>query len=71
MILQQGAFGMTLTRALEPAADGGWPGDPSGAKALVMAELTRIVDEGGAKLAALESGSLELRLATGEIFHLG
>jgi hypothetical protein len=25
---------------------------------------------GGAAIAALESGSLELRLATGEIFHL-
>jgi hypothetical protein len=40
-------------------------------KALVMAELARIVDEGGAAVSALESGALELRFATGEILHLG
>jgi alpha-D-ribose 1-methylphosphonate 5-triphosphate synthase subunit PhnG len=36
-----------------------------------MAELARIVEEGGAVTARLESGAIELRLATGEIFHLG
>ena len=36
-----------------------------------MAELARIVAEGGVAIAGLESGALELRLATGEIFHLG
>jgi hypothetical protein len=40
-------------------------------KALVMAGLARIVADCGATMAALESGALELRLATGEIFHLG
>ena len=45
--------------------------DPVVAKALVMAALARITDEGGAVLAKIESGALELRLATGEIFHLG
>jgi len=28
-------------------------------------------EKGGAMVATLESGALELRLATGEIFHLG
>ena len=45
--------------------------DPDMAKALVMAELARIVEEGGAVIATLESGTIELRLATGEVFHLG
>jgi hypothetical protein len=40
-------------------------------KALVIAGLADIVVEGGATMAALESGAVELRLATGEIFHLG
>jgi hypothetical protein len=34
-----------------------------------MAGLACIVEAGGA--VALESGTLELRLGTGEIFHLG
>lgn len=62
---------MTLIRAPGRAADGGQPEDLNAAKALVMAELARIVEEGGAVTARLESGALELRLATGEIFHLG
>ena len=40
------------------------------AKALVMAELARIVEEGAAVIATLESGTIELRLATGEVFRL-
>jgi hypothetical protein len=36
-----------------------------------MAELVRIVEEGAAVIATLESGTIELRLATGEVFHLG
>ena len=47
------------------------PSDRDVAKALVMAELARLVDEGDAVMATLENGTLELRLATGEIFHLG
>jgi hypothetical protein len=62
---------MTLIPALHRAADGGRPEDSNAAKALVMAELARIVEEGGAVTATLESGALELRLATGEIYHLG
>jgi hypothetical protein len=41
------------------------------AKALVMAELARIVEEGAAVIATLESGTIELRLVTGEVFRLG
>ena len=33
-------------------------------------EVARIVEEGHAVLATLESGTLELRFATGEIYHL-
>lgn len=36
-----------------------------------MAELGRLVEAGGASMVTLESGMRELRLATGEIFHLG
>jgi hypothetical protein len=62
---------MTLIPALNRAAERGRPDDPNVAKGLVMAELARIVEEGGAVLATLESGALEVRLATGEIYHLG
>jgi hypothetical protein len=41
------------------------------AKALVLAELARIVEEGAAVIATLESGTIQLRLATGEVFRLG
>jgi hypothetical protein len=62
---------MTLIHALDPAADTGPPDDPEEAKALVMAEFARIAGEGRAVLVTLESGTVELSLATGEIFHLG
>ena len=55
---------------LNLAVDGGL-NNPVVAKAVVMVALARIVDEGGGVIATLESGALELRLATGEIFHLG
>jgi hypothetical protein len=70
-VLGQNPFGMTLIRILDPAADGGRREDSNVAKALVMAEIARIVEGGHALLGMLESGTLELRLATGEIFHLG
>jgi alpha-D-ribose 1-methylphosphonate 5-triphosphate synthase subunit PhnG len=41
------------------------------AKALVMAELARIVEEGAAVIATVASGTIELRFATGEVFRLG
>ena len=36
----------------------------------VMAEITRLVEDSDAVLVTFESGRLELRLATGEAFHL-
>jgi hypothetical protein len=41
------------------------------AKALFMTEIARIFEEGRGEIARLDSGALELRLVTGEIFHLG
>ena len=62
---------MTLILNSNVADEGGALEDPDVAKALVMAELARIVEEGAAVIATLESGTIELRLATGEVFHLG
>jgi hypothetical protein len=62
---------MTLIVNSNLADERGALEDPDVAKALVMAELARIVAEGGAVIATLESGTIELRLATGEVFHLG
>ena len=62
---------MTLILALNPAEDGSRPEDQDVAKALVMAGVGRIVEDGGAVLIPLQSGVLELRLLSGEIFHLG
>jgi len=44
------------------------PVDDETAKALVMAQIARIVDEGRAATTRLESGVLELRFTTGEQF---
>jgi hypothetical protein len=41
------------------------------AKAMLMIEAAKIVGDGRAEIIRLESGALELRLATGEIYHLG
>jgi hypothetical protein len=49
----------------------GWPEYPDRAKTLVMTELVRLVEQGGAAMTDLGSGVVELRLSTGEIFHLG
>jgi hypothetical protein len=62
---------MTLILALNLAEHGGAPESPDAAKAFVLTALGRIVEEGGAVIVTLESGGLELRLATGEVFHLG
>ena len=62
---------MTSLLALNLAEDGGRLDDPGAAKALVMAGFARLMEEGHAVMAKLEAGTLELRLATGEIFHLG
>jgi hypothetical protein len=62
---------MTLIPALNPAEDGSRPEDQDVAKSLVMAGVGRIVEDGGAVLIPLQSGALELRFLSGEIFHLG
>jgi hypothetical protein len=62
---------MALNRALNLADDGSRPDDPDVAKAVVMSEFARLVEEGRAVMVTLEAGTLELRLATGAIFHLG
>jgi hypothetical protein len=62
---------MTLILNSNLVDEGGAPENPDAAKALVMAELVRIVEEGAAVIATLASGTIELRLATGEVFHLG
>jgi hypothetical protein len=51
--------------------DRSWPEDVDAAKALFMAKVARIVEDGRGEIARLDSGTLELRLVTGEIFHLG
>jgi hypothetical protein len=40
-------------------------------KALVMAAVAPAVAAGGAAIVTLESGAIELRVATGEVFLLG
>jgi hypothetical protein len=62
---------MTPILAANQNEDGGRPEDRDPAKAFVMAELGRLVEAGGASMVTLESGMRELRLATGEVFHLG
>jgi hypothetical protein len=62
---------MIFIPAASPLEDGGWPEDLDTAKALFMIEVARIVEEGRGKVATLESGAVEFRPATGEIYHLG
>ena len=62
---------MIFIPGANPSEDRGWPEDGDAAKAMFMTEVARIVEEGRGELASLESGTLELRLATGEIFQLG
>lgn len=60
-----------LIGASDPEEEGARPGDADVAKAIVMAEVVRIVAEGNAAITTLESGILELRFGTGEVFLLG
>jgi hypothetical protein len=62
---------MTLLLTPKLSEGGGRPEEPDAAKALVMAELAPMIEASGAAITTLEAGTLELRLATGEIFHLG
>ena len=60
-----------LNFGLAMAEQGPQPTDDEAAKTLVMAEVVRIVEEGRAAMTRLESGLIELRFTTGEVFHLG
>jgi hypothetical protein len=62
---------MMFTPATSQSENRSWPEDLDAAKALFMVEVARIIAEGHGEIARLESGTLELRLATGEIFRLG
>lgn len=63
--------GMTFIPAVNPGEETAWSGDADVARAIVMAEITRLVEDGDAVLVTFESGRLELRLRTGEVFYLG
>ncbi|MBV8192197.1 MAG: hypothetical protein JOY64_13280 [Alphaproteobacteria bacterium] len=60
-----------MSLALNTAKDGDGSEVPDPAKLLVMAELARLVEDGGATMRTLKPGLRELRLSTGEVFHLG
>jgi hypothetical protein len=62
---------MTFIAALNSGEETAQSGDADVVRAIVIAEITRLVEDGDAVLVPLESGRLELRLATGEVFHLG
>jgi hypothetical protein len=62
---------MTLFFAWNPADGGRSPEAADSSKQFVMAEIARIVEDGDASIVTLDSGAVELHLATGEVFHLG
>jgi hypothetical protein len=66
-----GRFEMMFIPAACPLEDRSWPEDVDAAKAMFMTEVARIVADGRGDITKLNSVTLELRLATGEIFHLG
>jgi hypothetical protein len=65
------SYRMTFIPTVNPGEEVAWSGDAGVVRAIVMAEITRLVEDGDAVLATFESGRLVLRLATGEVFHLG
>ena len=62
---------MTFILAVNPGEEATRSGDADMSKAIVMAAIAILVEDGHASVARPESGRLELRFATGEIFHLG
>jgi hypothetical protein len=62
---------MMFIPAACPLEDRSWPENVDAAKAMFMTEVARIVADGRGDITKLNSVTLELRLATGEIFHLG
>ena len=65
-------FEMMFVPAAYPLEDRSWPEDVDWtAKAMFMTEVARIVADGRGDITKLNSVTLELGLATGEVFHLG
>lgn len=62
--------GMMFIPATNQLEDRNWSEDSDAAKALFMTEVARLVEEGRGELVKLESSTLELRLTTGQIYHL-
>ena len=62
---------MTFILAVNPGEGAARSGDTTVAKAIVMTGIARLVEDGYASVARLDSGRIELRFTTGEIFHLG
>lgn len=56
--------------AIDPEERRARPDDDDMAKAIVTTEIARMIHEGNAVITTLESGTVELRFATGEIFHI-
>jgi hypothetical protein len=64
------AVAMIATSALHLPENFDEPEEADWAVALVISELVRVVDEDRASMRQLESGAIEFRLLTGEVFHL-
>jgi hypothetical protein len=62
---------MTFILAVNPKDEAVRFGDAGAARAVIMAEVARLVEEGDATIVTFESGTVEMRLMTGAIFHLG
>ena len=62
---------MTFILAVNPRKEAARSGDADTSKAIVMAAIAILVEDGHASVTRPESGMLELRFATGEIFHFG
>jgi len=62
---------MANPSAVKLSRDRDEPLDPDVAKALVLAEVARLVAAGHATLIPSEAGAPALRFASGEIFRLG
>jgi hypothetical protein len=60
---------MTFILAVNPGEDAARSGDADTSKAIVMAAIAILVEDGHASVTRTESGRPELRFAT--IFHLG
>ena len=62
---------MTPRSAQNPANGENLPDDSGVARALFLAAIARIVEDGGAVLTSSVAGVSELRFFSGEVFQLG